>query len=139
MPTYDFDCPKCQRIEEIVVPSFSTEVKCSTCGEPMHRLFSPPDPSRQGEMKPVAGPTRSELWEAYKAHKIRFRVDSEGNDITEVQSTGERVRSEKFSRQHLREAYDPPPKRDSNGVPIVRDRTGRRVWPDRPQKFFVSG
>ncbi len=140
MPTYDFDCPKCQRIEEIVVPSFNTEVKCNVCGEPMHRMFSPPDPSRQGELKPVSGPSRAELWQAYKDHKIRFRVDGVGNDMTEVVATGERVRSSTFDYNKLREAYDPPPKRDDQGDPIVRDRTGKRVWPEaRAKKFYMGG
>ena len=143
MPTYDFDCPKCQRIEEIVVPSFNTEVKCPTCGEPMHRMFSPPDPTRAGADHPVSGPSRGELWQAFKDHKIRFRKDTDprsptyGNDVTEVVETGERVPSNSFDYHHLREAYDPPPKRDDQGRAIRRDHTGKRIWPEQPTRFFV--
>ena len=145
MPTYDFDCPKCQRIEEITVPSFGTELTCKVCGGPLHRMFSPPDPSRAGTDHPVSGPSRAELWQAYKDHKIRFRVDADpnsptyGNDITEVVDTGEKVPSNSFDYHHLREAYDPPPKRDAEGRPIRRDRTGRRIWPEESKKFFMGG
>jgi len=140
MPVYDYDCPKCELIEEKLVQDFEQVIKCIKCGGLMTRLFSPPDPTRLGAIDPVAGPKRAELWQAYKDHKIRFRVDMFGNDMIEVVGTGERVYSNTMNYQKLREAYNPPPQRDSEEREIHRDHTGRRIWPESTKKkFFVGG
>lgn len=41
MPVYDFQCKKCQKIEEYIRSiSDNSEVKCSKCNTPMTRLFT---------------------------------------------------------------------------------------------------
>ena len=136
MPTYDYDCTECQRIEEKTVTSFNQEVTCDKCGKQMHRMFSPPGFSSS---EPVSGPKRHELWQAYKDHKIRFRVDAVGNDMIEIVGTGEKIRSHTMTSGKLREAYDPPPPRDASGALVYRDHTGRRIWPEQSKQFFMSG
>jgi len=69
---------------------------------------------------PIASINRScsthDLWKAYEDHRIRFMVDGKGNPVIKIERTGEVVRSQDFTTEHLERArHDPPSPRDHTG------------------------
>lgn len=40
MPIFEFRCPACETVFEKLVLSRAQEVRCATCGGPVHKLMS---------------------------------------------------------------------------------------------------
>lgn len=40
MPTYDFKCPKCEKVKEISISYSARTPKCDDCGKEMKKMYS---------------------------------------------------------------------------------------------------